>query len=122
MKMSWNWLRAGMLAAIGMLAIADESDYRLWAESALRDRLWVVVPHLAAPPGRTVSYQIVSSKHGRSGKSETRQSGVVTIGPEGSAVLAGLRLGVAPEEQAEVVVKVFDGLREVADLVLQPVP
>jgi hypothetical protein len=97
---------------------AVDATYRLWAETSMHGDTWTVVPQIAAPVGSTLRYQIVSKKTGHSGRSNTSQSGTVTIGADGARVLATLNLGVGEGDRCEIEVKVFEGALPVAAIVL----
>jgi len=110
--MRWTIL-AFLLVAPG--AMADEPAYRLRIDSTVEASKLIVVPVVAGPAGSRVRYEMVSSKQGPAGKSNTRQSGGVTVGADGSAKLSTLSLGVGADDRYLISVKVFDGGKLVAE-------
>jgi hypothetical protein len=96
-------------------AMADEPAYRLRIDFTMEASKLIVVPVIAGPAGRQLRYEMVSSKQGRSGRSNTSQSGGVTVGVDGSAKLSTLRLGVGADDRYLVTVKVFDRGKLVAE-------
>src|SRR6266545_2709794 len=98
--------------------MADETGYRLWLDTSTSGKMLTVVPHIAAPAAAMLRYEIVSTKHGKSGRSSTSQSGRVAVDKEGSQTFAKLSLGVGPEDRYTVAVKVFDGTKLVAEQTL----
>jgi hypothetical protein len=100
-------------------AMAEEPAYRLRIDSTVEASKLIVSPVIAAPAGSRLRYEMISSKQGRSGKSNTSQSGAVTIGADGSGKLSTLRLGVGRDERYLVTVKVYDDGKLVAEQVLR---
>ena len=96
-----------------------DAGYKLRIDSSLKDGQLSVVPRIAAPAGARLRYEMVSSKQGGAGTSSTSQSGNVSVGADGSAQLATLRVGVGPQDKYEFTVKVFDGAKLVAEEVLR---
>ena len=98
--------------------MADEPGYELRVESSVLGSQLTVIPHVQAAAGAVLRYEIVSTKQGSAGKSDTRQSGKVAVGEAGSAKLSTLKLGVSPQDRYSISVKVFDGTKLVAEKVL----
>jgi hypothetical protein len=96
--------------------MAAQPPVRLWTEVSAEGNLWTVVPHVEAPPGSALRYEIVVRKTGHSGRSDTRQSGQFAVGNDGARSLASLRIGVGAEDQCDVDVKVFAEAELAADL------
>lgn len=107
-----------LLAAAGT-AMASEPGFALRIDSSLKDGQLTVVPHVAAPAGARLRYEMVSTKEGGAGRSNTSQSGNVSVGTDGSAQLAKLQVGVGPQDKYVFTVKVFDGAKLVAEQVLR---
>lgn len=99
--------------------MADEPGYKLRFDSTVEASKLTVVPVIAAAPGSQLRYELISSKEGHSGNSNTRQSGGVMVGAEGSAKLSTLRLGVGADDRYLISVKVYDGAKLVAEQVLR---
>ena len=100
-------------------ATAATDGYQLRIDSAVGDGMLRVVPHIAAPAGARLRYEVISTKEGGSGRSNTNQSGTVNVGPDGSAKLSSLSVGVTPQDRYVITVKVFDGPKLVAEEVLR---
>ncbi len=98
--------------------VTSEVELKLWADVSSTGNIWTIVPHLRHPAGQQLRYEILASKKGRSGQSLTRQSGQVPSTDQGDFALATLSLGIPPDENCEVDVRVFDQNRQVADLKL----
>jgi hypothetical protein len=96
-------------------AMADDPRFRLRIESTVERGQLTVSPEVTGPSGAALRYELVSSKTGGAGKSTTRQSGRVGLGPGGQAKLATLRLGVGPKDRYAITVTVFDGKAVVAE-------
>lgn len=99
--------------------MAGEPGYRLRIESSIQHGQLTVVPQLAAPAGARLRYEIVSSKQGSAGKSNTSQSSSLSIGPEGSAKLSSLSVSIGPQDKYVITVKVFDGAKLVTEEILR---
>jgi hypothetical protein len=108
-----------LLAAVVTSAIAEDAGYELRLASSVEAARLTLMPVIAAPAGRQLRYEMVSTKQGAAGMSNTRQSGGVVVGADGSARLSSLSLGVGPDDRYVVTVKVFDGARLVAEDVLR---
>lgn len=100
------------------VAMADDSRFRLRIDTSLDNGQLTVMPALSGPAGTAVRYEMVSTKQGTAGKSSTRQSGRVAVDSSGTAMLSTLRLGVAAGDRYEIVVKVYEGRKLVAEQVL----
>jgi hypothetical protein len=103
------------LLLVAPTAMADEPAYKLHIDSTVQASKLIVVPVIAAPAGSRLRYEMVSSKQGHSGKSNTSQSGGVTVGADGSAKLSTLSLGVGADDRYLITVKVYDGGKLVAE-------
>ncbi len=108
-----------LLLALAGTAMAGEPGYQLRIDSSLKDGQLTIVPHIDAPTGARLRYEMVSTKEGGAGKSNTTQSGSVSVGADGAAKLATLRVGVGPQDKYLFTVKVFDGAKLVAEEVLR---
>jgi hypothetical protein len=99
--------------------MADEPGYRISIESSVKDNKLTVAPRVAAPVGARLRYEMVSTKVGAAGKSNTSQSGRVVVDASGTAALSALKLGVGPQDRYSISVKVFEGQKLVAEQTLQ---
>lgn len=94
--------------------MADEPGYRLSMGAEMRGDTLVIAPTIAAPAGTALRYDVVTRKSGRSGTSNTRQGGSVTVDADGGASLSRVTVSVAAGERCEVSVQVYEGSRLVA--------
>jgi hypothetical protein len=99
--------------------MATQLPVRLWTEVTSDGDLWKVVPRVEAPAGSALRYEIVAKKAGRSGSSNTLQSGNLAVGADGTGTLASLRIGVGAEDRCDIDVKVYGGSDVVGDLTLR---
>jgi curli production protein len=105
------------LAATAVMA--NEPGYQLRVDPKVEGGMLTVAPRITAPAGAQLRYEVVSSKQGSSGKSNSSQSGNVTAGPDGSAKLSSLSVNVGPQDKYVLTVKVFDGAKLVAEEVVR---
>ena len=103
-----------LLALLAMTTSAMADDFRLTINAYSQGSLLRVNPQIVGPAGRALSYELVASKTGRSGRTSSRQSGKVAVGASGAASLSTLSLSVEPEDRYDVTVKVFEGGKLVA--------
>lgn len=99
--------------------IASENSIRLWADIQQDDGLWTVIPHVEAmqrPRSDHYDYVISSHKFGKSGRSETRQSGHIHIAGGQQARLGNLRIAIRNGDNCVVRVSVYNELILVGDL------
>ena len=100
-------------------ALANAPVYELRVNSKVEGGTLTVAPRVTAPAGAQLRYEVVSSKQGSGGQSNSSQSGNVTAGPDGSAKLSTLSVSVGPQDKYVLTVKVFDGAKLVAEEVLR---
>lgn len=103
-------------------AMTVQPDFRLWADVSAEQHLWTVTPRIAAPAGRQLRYEINAVKSGKSGRSQTRQSGQVLSSAESSVVLASLSLGIVPGDDCDIDIRLFDGANLVGEMKLHLPP
>ncbi len=82
-------------------------NFILTAEVSEQNHLWTISPELRAPDELLLQYEIVTEKTGPSGRSQTRQSGRVNASPDHPAKLARVTLGLRPEDNCTVDIRVF---------------
>ena len=93
-------------------------DLSLGAE--VRGGTLKVAPIVTAPAGAKLRYDVTTTRTGRSGNSNSRQSGNVTVGDDWQGHrFRRLRVSVSPQDRYEVRVEVFDGARVVASETLR---
>lgn len=106
-----------LLLSASALANAPGYDLSLGAEA--RGGTLKVAPVVTAPAGAQLRYDVTTTRTGRSGNSNSRQSGNVTVGSEGKAALSQVAVSVGEQDRYEVRVEVYDGGRLVAAKTLQ---
>jgi hypothetical protein len=101
--------RAAPLAALAFActAAAAGPEVRLSLESEARGALVMVTPHVESQSARRLRYEVVSSKRGASGRSETRQAGEFDVACCKPVALSRLGFSLGPEEHCRVTVKLF---------------
>lgn len=65
--------------------------------------------------GTRLRYEVIASKDGPSGTTSTNQSGEVNVGESGTAALSRLALGLGADDRCNVAVRVYAGVRVVAE-------
>jgi hypothetical protein len=109
MTIHWQKLIPGLLLLLAGTAMAMSSSVQVWTEVTTEGELWAVLPHIKGPAGSALRYEMVTKKSGRSGTTNTRQSGNVLVNTDGSGTLAQLKIGVGPDDQCDIDIKVYDG-------------
>jgi hypothetical protein len=108
-----RYLLCAIILFASWTASASTSGYELTLNAQQRNGGISVAPTIEAPPGSKLRYEIVASKRGRS-SGNSRQAGNVTVGSSGTASLSKLSFSVAPDEQCQIAVKVYEADKLVA--------
>lgn len=107
-----------LLFAVFLLAcnavFAAEPGYDLSLGAEVRAGTLNVEPTIIAPAGKRLRYDVITTRTGRSAQHSSRQSGNVTVGPDGKAVLSHYSVSVGSQDRYEVKVEVYEGSRLVA--------
>jgi len=90
-----------------------DSAYRLDPGAELGNGNLKVEPRVTGPAGKTVRYEITVRREGKSGSSNSSQSGRARL-DSGETKLASTSVSVQPGEHYEVIVKLYEGERLVA--------
>jgi hypothetical protein len=96
------------------MALANAPGYDLSLGTEVRGGTLKVAPIVTAPAGAKLRYDVTTTRTGRSGNSNSRQSGNVTVGDDGKASLSQVAVSVSTQDRYEVHVEVYDGGRLVA--------
>ena len=107
------------LFLLSSIALANAPGYELSLGAEARDGTLKVAPIVTAPPGAKLRYDVTTTRTGRSGNSNSRQSGNVTVGDDGKASLSQVAVSVSAQDRYEVHVDVYDGKRLVASETLK---
>ena len=100
-------------------ALAHAPGYDLALGAEVRGGTLNVAPIVTAPAGAKLRYDMTTTRTGRSGNSNSRQSGNLTVGDDGKASLSQVAVSVSGQDRYEVRVEVYDGERLVASETLK---
>ena len=104
---------------LSSIALANTPGYDLSLGAEARDGMLKVAPIITAPAGANLRYDVTTTRTGRSGNSNSRQSGNVTVGHDGTASLSQVAVSVSEQDRYQVHVDVYDGKRLVASETLK---
>ena len=110
---------AFFLFLLSSIALANTPGYELSLGAEVRGGTLKVAPIVTAPAGAKLRYDVTTTRTGRSGNSNSRQSGNVTVGDDGKAPLSQVAVSVSAQDRYEVHVDVYDGKRLVASETLK---
>lgn len=97
---------------------AESADLMLWIEKEVTGENQVTLtPYVKSPSTATLRYSFEVDKHGKSGRSATRQSGRLSFQSDQPKALSTLALHLKPEDRYRVELKLYDENRLVAELV-----
>ena len=99
---------------LSSIAQANAPGYDLSLGAEVRGGTLKVAPVVSAPAGAKLRYDMTTTRTGRSGNSNSRQSGNVTVGDDGKAALSQVAVNVSPQDRYVVHVEVYEGERVVA--------
>jgi len=98
-----------ILILLGMAVTTMANDLVVTIGHSVVDDHLVIQPTVNSPKQETLRYELISAKQGRSGKSQTSQSGnVVTVAGQAQP-LSTLKLGVNDSDQYTITLRVFAG-------------
>jgi hypothetical protein len=107
---------AGALLLVGATAVHAEAPYRIdIGISEERDGRLKIEPRLSGPAGNTVRYDVDVQRSGGRSKANSGQSGSVRLDDAGKAQLSSNAVKLAPGEQYEMKVRIFEDGRLVAE-------
>ena len=112
-------MRNLFLAALLVSYSALAADVRLDPGASVEGGTLIVEPTVLGPAGRTLQYEMRTTREGARGSSSSSQSGDVRIGTDGSARLASTRISVSPADRYRIEVKLLEGGRAVAEEVVR---
>lgn len=104
---------------LSSIALANAPGYGLSLGAEVRGGTLKVAPVVTAPAGAQLRYDMTTTRTGRSGNSNSRQSGNVTVGDDGKAALSQAAVNVSPQDRYVVHVEVYDGAQVVASKTLR---
>ena len=106
------------LLLFSSIALAN-AGYDLSLGAEVRGGTLKVAPILTGPAGARLRYDVTTTRTGRSGDNNSRQSGNVTVGDDGKASLSQVAVNVGPQDRYVVHVEVYDGAQVVASKTLR---
>ena len=95
-------------------ALANAPGYDLSLGADVSGGTLKVAPTLTGPAGAKLRYDMTTTRTGRSGNNNSRQSGTVTLGDDGKASLSQVSVNVTPQDRYTVHIEVYDGQQVVA--------
>lgn len=95
-------------------ALANAPGYDVSLGAEVRGGTLKVAPVVTAPAGAKLRYDVTTTRIGRSGNSNSRQSGDVIVGDDGKASLSQVAVNVGPQDRYVVHVEVYNGQQVVA--------
>jgi len=104
---------------LSSVALANAPGYDLSLGAEVSGGTLKLAPVVSAPAGAKLRYDMTTTRTGRSGNSNSRQSGNVTVGDDGKATLSQVAVNVSPQDQYVVHVEVYDGAQVVASQTLR---
>jgi hypothetical protein len=104
-----------LVLAMSSASVAGESAYRLRIDSSQDGGKLTLTPYVEGPAGARLRYELKSDRQGAAGHSSTSQGGGVAVGNSGSAKLSTLSFSIAPQDRYTVTVRVFEGMKVVAE-------
>jgi hypothetical protein len=108
-----------LLMFLSSAALANAPGYDVSLGAEVSGGTLKVAPIIVAPAGAKLRYDVTTVRTGRSGNTNSRQSGNVTVGGDGKASLSQVSVSVTPQDRYEVHVEVFDAGRLVASETLR---
>ena len=102
------------LAFLPVAAIAD-NPYRLDIGAEVHGNNLTVEPTVVGPADKSLRYEMKVRREGEGRSSNSSQSGTVKLDSEGHGQLASTSVSVSPSDRYEVVVRLFDANRLVAE-------
>jgi hypothetical protein len=98
---------------------AGSADLMLWIEKEVtKENQVILTPYVKSPSAATLRYSFEVDKHGKSGRSTTRQSGLMSFQSDQPKALSTLTIHLKPEDHCRVELKLYDEDRRlIAELV-----
>lgn len=109
-------LLTGMFAMLLCATAAGDAGVRAWIATEPTPQGVRVKPYVQATGGMLhLRYELLSTKHGVTGNSNSRQSGPVMVACCDPRLLAQLQLSVQPGEHYTLALRLFDNRSLVAE-------
>lgn len=103
------------LLVVSSAAFGAQAAYQLDMGTTVREGNLHVAPRVTGPAGKTLRYQMVVTRHSRSGSSNSSQAGSVRLDESGAAQLASNSMSISPQDDYRIDVKLYEGGRLVAE-------
>ena len=104
-----------MLPTLFSVAQANAGEHRVWIETSVDDGRFLAVPQIEAGHGALLDYELISTKVGKAGRSNSSQAGSVRLGEGETRSLTRLRLSVAAEDEYILSLRVYENGKLVAE-------
>ena len=106
-----------LIIALAFLPVAAfaENPYRLDIGAEVHGNNLTVEPTVVGPADKSLRYEMKVRREGDGRSSNSSQSGTVQLDSEGHGQLASTSVSVSPSDRYEVVVRLFDANRMVAE-------
>ena len=104
-----------LLLVVFSAAFGADGAYDLHIGATVRNGNLQVTPRVAGPAGKALRYEMVVTRHGGAGSSNSSQAGSVRLDESGAARLASSSVSVSPQDEYRVEVKLYEGGRLVAE-------
>ena len=91
------------------------ADYRVDPGARVEGGTLKVAPRVEGPAGAALRYEIRTTREGAAGRSNSSQSGNVTLGSDGAAELATTNVSVSPQDRYQISIRLLDDGRVVAE-------
>jgi hypothetical protein len=103
------------LLVVSSAAFSAEAAYQLDMGTTVREGNLQVAPRVTGPAGKALRYEMVVTRHSRSGSSNSSQAGSVRLDESGAGQLASNSMSVGPQDDYRVDVRLYEGGRLVAE-------
>ena len=91
----------------GTVASLMANEYTATIGKTLENGKLFIHPIVSSSQQETLRYELVSAKQGKSGRSQTSQSGNVLTEPRQPTMLSTLRLGVDDADQYTIILRIY---------------
>jgi hypothetical protein len=104
-----------MLPTLVSVAHATAGDHRVWIEASLNDGLLMAQPRVEAGHDALLDYELISTKAGKAGRSNSSQAGSVRVTQGETRSLTHLRLSIAGDDKYILSLRVYENGRLVGE-------
>jgi len=98
-----------MLPTLVSVAHANAGDHRVWIDASVDKGLLIAQPRIEAGHDAMLDYELISTKAGKAGHSNSTQAGSVRVTQGETRSLTRLRLSVAGDDKYVLSLRVYEG-------------